>query len=116
MQAVLRAPGTIGQRTQPTLGIPADPRIHALRELLAGWQQVRLVPVPHRKTGEPFKRVWRGIAPPLNQCGRPFDEIVDLVVHRTTIVTQKVHRHQLKPIITNGPSTMNTIFAATKPA
>jgi SAM-dependent methyltransferase len=35
-----------------------------LRELLAGWQQVQLVPVPvpHRKTGEPFKHVWRGIA------------------------------------------------------
>ena len=35
-----------------------------LRELLAGWQQVELVPVPipHRKTAEPFKHVWRGIA------------------------------------------------------
>ena len=35
-----------------------------LRELLAGWQQVQLSPisVPHRKTGEPFKHVWRGIA------------------------------------------------------
>jgi SAM-dependent methyltransferase len=35
-----------------------------LRELLAGWQQVQLVPVPvpHRKTSEPFKHVWRGIA------------------------------------------------------
>jgi SAM-dependent methyltransferase len=35
-----------------------------LRELLAGWQQVHLVPVPvpHRKTGELFKHVWRGIA------------------------------------------------------
>jgi SAM-dependent methyltransferase len=35
-----------------------------LRELLAGWQQVQLVPVPvpHRKTGEPFKHVRRGIA------------------------------------------------------
>src|SRR6202034_2644405 len=35
-----------------------------LRELLAEWQQVQLapVPVPHRKTGEPFKHVWRGIA------------------------------------------------------
>ena len=34
-----------------------------LRELLAGWQQVELVPVPipHRKTAEPFKHVWRGI-------------------------------------------------------
>ena len=35
-----------------------------LRELLRGWQEVQLVPVPvpHRKTGEPFKHVWRGIA------------------------------------------------------
>lgn len=35
-----------------------------LRELLAGWQQVHLVPVPvpHHKTGELFKHVWRGIA------------------------------------------------------
>ena len=35
-----------------------------LRELLSGWQQVQLVPVliPHRKTGEPFKHVWRGTA------------------------------------------------------
>jgi SAM-dependent methyltransferase len=35
-----------------------------LRELLAGWQQAQLVPVPvpHRKTGELFKHVWRGIA------------------------------------------------------
>ena len=35
-----------------------------LRDLLTGWQQVELVPVlvPHRKTGEPYKHVWRGIA------------------------------------------------------
>ena len=35
-----------------------------LRELLKGWQDVHLVPiaVPHRKTGEPFKHVWRGMA------------------------------------------------------
>ncbi len=35
-----------------------------LRELLAGWQQVHLVPVPiaHRETGEPYKHVWRGVA------------------------------------------------------
>jgi SAM-dependent methyltransferase len=35
-----------------------------LRELLAGWQQVHLVPVPvaDRQTGELFKQVWRGIA------------------------------------------------------
>jgi SAM-dependent methyltransferase len=35
-----------------------------LRELLAGWQQVRLtpVPVPHHTTGELYKHVWRGLA------------------------------------------------------
>ena len=35
-----------------------------LRDLLSGWHHVQLVPVsvPHRKTGEPFKHVWRGIA------------------------------------------------------
>ena len=35
-----------------------------LRDLLAGWRQMQLVTVPvqHRKTGEPFKQVWRGIA------------------------------------------------------
>jgi SAM-dependent methyltransferase len=35
-----------------------------LRELLAGWQRVQLVPVPvpHRKAGGLFKHVWRGIA------------------------------------------------------
>ena len=35
-----------------------------LRELLAGWQEVQLVPVPvpDRRTGELFKQVWRGIA------------------------------------------------------
>ncbi len=35
-----------------------------LRELLDGWRELRLalVAVPHRKTGEPFKQVWRGVA------------------------------------------------------
>ena len=35
-----------------------------LRELLADWREVQLVPVPvaHRKTGELFKQVWRGLA------------------------------------------------------
>ena len=34
-----------------------------LRELLGGWLELQLAPVlvPQPKTGEPFKRVWRGI-------------------------------------------------------
>jgi SAM-dependent methyltransferase len=35
-----------------------------LRDLLQGWRELHLSPVqiPHRRTGEPFKHVWRGIA------------------------------------------------------
>jgi SAM-dependent methyltransferase len=35
-----------------------------LRDLLQGWPDLQLspVPIPHRRTGEPFKHVWRGIA------------------------------------------------------
>lgn len=35
-----------------------------LRELLVGWRDVHLdsVQIAHRRTGEPFKHVWRGIA------------------------------------------------------
>ena len=38
------------------------------------------------------------------------EAIADLIGHKTTIVTQKVYRHQLKPKITTGATTMNTIF------
>jgi hypothetical protein len=30
--------------------------------------------------------------------------------HKTTVVTQKVYRHQLRPVITTGATTMNAIF------
>jgi SAM-dependent methyltransferase len=35
-----------------------------LRELLGEWRELQLdsVPVPHRKTGELYKHVWRGVA------------------------------------------------------
>jgi SAM-dependent methyltransferase len=35
-----------------------------LRELLEGWREVHLasVAIPHPRTGEPYKHVWRGIA------------------------------------------------------
>jgi hypothetical protein len=40
----------------------------------------------------------------------PIETIADLVGHKTTICRQKVYRHQLKPVITKGATTMNTIF------
>jgi integrase len=39
------------------------------------------------------------------------EAIADLVGHRTTIVTQKVYRHQLRPVMSKGATTMNAIFS-----
>jgi integrase len=52
----------------------------------------------------------------LSDNGVTIEAIADLVGHKTTIVTQKVYRHQLKPVITTGATTMNTIFTTKKPA
>jgi hypothetical protein len=41
----------------------------------------------------------------------PIEKIADLVGHRTTIVTQSVYRHQLRPVIATGATTMNEIFS-----
>jgi integrase len=46
----------------------------------------------------------------LSDNGVTIEQIADLVGHRTTIVTQKVYRHQLKPVIRTGATAMNTIF------
>ncbi|HVA10180.1 MAG TPA: tyrosine-type recombinase/integrase [Acidimicrobiales bacterium] len=44
------------------------------------------------------------------------ETIADLVGHKGTSVTERVYRHQLKPVITKGATTMNTIFNQTKEA
>lgn len=41
----------------------------------------------------------------------PIEKIADLVGHRTTVVTQTVYRHQLRPVIDTGATAMNTIFS-----
>ncbi len=38
----------------------------------------------------------------MNDNGVTIEQIADLVGHKTTIVTQKVYRHQLKPVISTG--------------
>ena len=55
------APDYVAEETGQTMHFFSEAY---LRELLAGWQQVDLAPVSvqHRKTGEPYKHVWRGIA------------------------------------------------------
>jgi site-specific recombinase XerD len=45
----------------------------------------------------------------LSDNGVGIEAIADLVGHKTTVVTQKVYRHHLKPVITTGATTMNTI-------
>jgi integrase len=52
----------------------------------------------------------------MSDNGVTIEQIADLVGHRTTIVTQKVYRHQLKPVISTGATAMNTIFGNKKTA
>jgi integrase len=52
----------------------------------------------------------------MSDNGVTIEQIADLVGHRTTIVTQKVYRHQLKPVISTGATAMNTIFQNKKSA
>ena len=46
----------------------------------------------------------------MSDNGVTIEQIADLIGHRTTIVTQKVYRHQLKPVISTGATAMNSIF------
>ena len=46
----------------------------------------------------------------------PIETIADLVGHKGTSVTERVYRHQLKPVITKGATTMNAIFTPEKEA
>jgi integrase len=50
----------------------------------------------------------------MSDNGVPIETIADLVGHASTSVTEKVYRHQLKPVITQGAETMNTIFGESK--
>jgi integrase len=52
----------------------------------------------------------------MSDNGVTIEQIADLVGHRTTIVTQRVYRHQLKPVISTGATAMNTIFGNKKSA
>ncbi|WP_336215970.1 hypothetical protein [Nonomuraea sp. LPB2021202275-12-8] len=46
----------------------------------------------------------------MSDQGIPIETIADLVGHAGTSVTEAVYRHQLRPVITKGAHTMNTIF------
>jgi integrase len=46
----------------------------------------------------------------MSDNGVTIEQIADLVGHKTTVVTQKVYRHQLRPVISTGATAMNAIF------
>jgi integrase len=46
----------------------------------------------------------------MSDNGVSIETIADLCGHAGTAVTEEVYRHQLKPVITKGAETMNTIF------
>ncbi|WP_233509733.1 site-specific integrase [Actinomadura craniellae] len=52
----------------------------------------------------------------MSYSGVPIETIADLVGHAGTAVTEKIYRHQLKPVITQGAETMNTVFGRSKSA
>ncbi|MES9541826.1 tyrosine-type recombinase/integrase [Actinomadura sp. NPDC000600] len=52
----------------------------------------------------------------MSDSGVPLETIADLVGHAGTAVTEKVYRHQLRPVITKGAETMNTVFGQSKSA
>ncbi|MBC6456339.1 tyrosine recombinase XerC [Actinomadura sp. HBU206391] len=52
----------------------------------------------------------------MSDNGVPIETIADLVGHSSTAVTEEVYRHQLKPVITKGAETMNSIFSPSKSA
>ena len=46
----------------------------------------------------------------LSSSGGPIEDISRLVGHVSTNVTEKVYRHELRPVMTRGSATMDQIF------
>src|SRR5204862_5379075 len=52
----------------------------------------------------------------LSDNGVPLEAIADLCGHSGTTVTERVNRHQLRPVLLGGAVAMDTIFGARKGA
>jgi site-specific recombinase XerD len=46
----------------------------------------------------------------LSSSGVPIEDISHLVGHSSTVVTEKVYRKELRPVLTRGARAMNTLF------
>jgi hypothetical protein len=51
----------------------------------------------------------------VEDSGVPIGDIADLCGHAGTTVTEKVYRHQLRPVLLNGAVAMDQIFDARAP-
>ncbi|MEU7858706.1 tyrosine-type recombinase/integrase [Nonomuraea sp. NPDC049141] len=77
-------------------------------------QRAASVPQDHQGSGD--RTAWsprelrHSFVSIMSDQGVPIETIADLVGHAGTSVTEAVYRHQLRPVITKGAHTMNTIF------
>lgn len=46
----------------------------------------------------------------LSDSGVPIEQIARLLGHSGTAVTERVYRHQLRPVLEEGAETMDTLF------
>jgi hypothetical protein len=46
----------------------------------------------------------------LSSSGVPIEDISHLVGHSSTVVTEKVYRKELRPVLTRGARAMNALF------
>ena len=51
----------------------------------------------------------------LSSTGASIEDIAHLVGHRTTIVTQRIYRKELRPVLTRGAQAMDDIFDTRPP-
>jgi hypothetical protein len=88
--------------------------LHPHRHSARGRERPPLVPGHHEggRIGEDWtpRELRHSFVSILSDNGVTIEEIADLVGHKTTVVTQKVYRHQLKPVITTGATMMNFIL------
>ncbi len=89
-----------------TLGTPLD-AANVRRDLRRALRQVPGIN-PNDWTPRELRHSFVSL---LSDAGVPLEQISQLVGHRGTNVTELVYRHQLRPVIQTGATTMDSIFA-----
>ena len=118
-----RSPQAPGGQAAPDRRSAAGQRsrlLHPHRHSARGRERPPVVPGHHQggrhRGGLDPRELRHSFVSILSANGVSIEEIADLVGHKTTVVTQKVYRHQLKPVITTGATMMNSILDRQKGA